>query len=221
MLYFAEASASRCGWRHSGNRQPQSRRSQWLQDGISGPPVLRRRHPARSAGMAADGAWQRRPRRRSSERDVLDAYIDRLLQALAGSTMRARQRCASAGTPATAPPGPRSRRWPRACRASIICFTPRSTATSPTIIRIPPRRRTCRSEALVADKNLDFGVAFDGDGDRIGVVDGEGRMIWGDQLLMIYAEDCAARRARARRSSPMSRPARRCSTASPSWAASR
>ena len=44
-------------------------------------------------------------------------------------------------------------------------------------------------KALVAAKNLDFGVAFDGDGDRIGAVDGTGRVIWGDQLLMIYAED--------------------------------
>ncbi len=42
---------------------------------------------------------------------------------------------------------------------------------------------------LVAEKNLDFGIAFDGDGDRIGAIDGEGRIIWGDQLLMIYAED--------------------------------
>ena len=46
---------------------------------------------------------------------------------------------------------------------------------------------------LVAEKNLDFGVAFDGDGDRIGAIDGEGRVIWGDQLLMIYAEDLLAR----------------------------
>ncbi len=43
--------------------------------------------------------------------------------------------------------------------------------------------------ALVAEKRLDFGVAFDGDGDRIGAIDGEGRVIWGDQLLMIFAED--------------------------------
>jgi phosphomannomutase len=42
-------------------------------------------------------------------------------------------------------------------------------------------------KALVADKSLDFGIAFDGDGDRIGAVDGTGRVIWGDQLLMILA----------------------------------
>ena len=48
--------------------------------------------------------------------------------------------------------------------------------------------------ALVAEKSLDFGIAFDGDGDRIGAIDGEGRVIWGDQLLMIYAEDLLATR---------------------------
>lgn len=42
-------------------------------------------------------------------------------------------------------------------------------------------------KALVRDKNLDFGIAFDGDGDRIGAVDSQGRVIWGDQLLMILA----------------------------------
>jgi phosphomannomutase len=44
-------------------------------------------------------------------------------------------------------------------------------------------------KALVAEKKLDFGIAFDGDGDRIGAIDGSGRVIWGDQLLMIFAED--------------------------------
>ena len=43
-------------------------------------------------------------------------------------------------------------------------------------------------KALVAEKNLDFGLAFDGDGDRIGAIDGEGRVIWGDQILSILAE---------------------------------
>ena len=43
-------------------------------------------------------------------------------------------------------------------------------------------------KALVADKNLHFGLAFDGDGDRLGAIDGQGRVIWGDQILSILAE---------------------------------
>ncbi|MBU6206131.1 MAG: phosphomannomutase/phosphoglucomutase [Alphaproteobacteria bacterium] len=43
-------------------------------------------------------------------------------------------------------------------------------------------------KALVAEKQLHFGLAFDGDGDRIGAVDGEGRVIWGDQILAVLAE---------------------------------
>jgi phosphomannomutase len=35
----------------------------------------------------------------------------------------------------------------------------------------------------------DLGFAFDGDGDRIGVVDAEGHIIWGDQLLILLSEE--------------------------------
>ena len=41
---------------------------------------------------------------------------------------------------------------------------------------------------LVTKNNLDFGLAFDGDGDRIGAVDALGRVIWGDQILSILVE---------------------------------
>ncbi|MCH8858477.1 MAG: phosphomannomutase/phosphoglucomutase [Proteobacteria bacterium] len=46
----------------------------------------------------------------------------------------------------------------------------------------------------VRENRCDVGFAFDGDGDRIGVIDGEGNIIWGDQLLMILAEEVLARR---------------------------
>jgi phosphomannomutase/phosphoglucomutase len=39
----------------------------------------------------------------------------------------------------------------------------------------------------VKEHNADLAIAFDGDGDRIGVVDERGRIIWGDQLMVIYA----------------------------------
>jgi phosphomannomutase len=42
---------------------------------------------------------------------------------------------------------------------------------------------------IVITNKLDAGIAFDGDGDRIGVVDDEGEILWGDQLLMLYGAD--------------------------------
>ena len=48
-------------------------------------------------------------------------------------------------------------------------------------------------QAVAADR-CDLGIAFDGDGDRIGVVDGKGRILWGDQLMILLAEDVLASR---------------------------
>ncbi len=41
----------------------------------------------------------------------------------------------------------------------------------------------------VLEQGCDLGIAFDGDGDRIGVVDGKGRILWGDQFLVFLAKD--------------------------------
>jgi phosphomannomutase/phosphoglucomutase len=41
----------------------------------------------------------------------------------------------------------------------------------------------------VRDENADIGIGFDGDGDRIGVVDEQGKIIWGDHLLILFARD--------------------------------
>ncbi|MBL8659458.1 MAG: phosphomannomutase/phosphoglucomutase [Rhodospirillales bacterium] len=42
-------------------------------------------------------------------------------------------------------------------------------------------------QAEVARHGCDLGIAFDGDGDRIGVIDDRGRVLWGDQLLVLLA----------------------------------
>ena len=44
----------------------------------------------------------------------------------------------------------------------------------------------------VRTEGCDFGVAYDGDGDRIGVVDEEGTILWGDQLLIVFARQVLA-----------------------------
>jgi phosphomannomutase/phosphoglucomutase len=49
----------------------------------------------------------------------------------------------------------------------------------------------------VAETGAELGIAFDGDADRIGVVDASGRMIWGDELLVLYARDVLSRNPNA------------------------
>jgi len=48
-------------------------------------------------------------------------------------------------------------------------------------------------QQAVARERCDLGIAFDGDGDRIGVVDGRGHILWGDQLMVVLARDVLAR----------------------------
>jgi phosphomannomutase len=43
--------------------------------------------------------------------------------------------------------------------------------------------------ACVRENGCDLGIAFDGDGDRIGAVDGQGRVLWGDQMMLLFARD--------------------------------
>ncbi len=46
----------------------------------------------------------------------------------------------------------------------------------------------------VRKERADVGIAFDGDADRIGVVDEEGDVIWGDKLMIIFAQDILSRK---------------------------
>ena len=45
----------------------------------------------------------------------------------------------------------------------------------------------------VTQKNLALGLAFDGDGDRVGIVDENGDVLWADRQMMLYAKDVLSR----------------------------
>lgn len=47
-------------------------------------------------------------------------------------------------------------------------------------------------QSVIKKSSCDLGIAFDGDGDRIGVVDGDGNILWGDQLLTLLAKEIIA-----------------------------
>ena len=47
--------------------------------------------------------------------------------------------------------------------------------------------------AAVRQHEADLGIAFDGDGDRIGAVDDTGRILWGDELMILFSREILAR----------------------------
>ncbi|MEQ1643167.1 MAG: phosphomannomutase/phosphoglucomutase, partial [Pyrinomonadaceae bacterium] len=48
--------------------------------------------------------------------------------------------------------------------------------------------------AKVKETGADVGIAFDGDADRIGIVDETGRIIWGDELMVLFSREILKRR---------------------------
>ena len=48
--------------------------------------------------------------------------------------------------------------------------------------------------ALVKKEKLDFGIGYDGDGDRIGVVDERGHIVYGDRLMILFAREILTRK---------------------------
>ncbi len=139
--------------------------------------------------MAAAGEWDEGTGS-SERRDILEAYVDRLVEGLDGidkSGLAGLRIGWDAGNGATGPA--------LELLASLLpgehhlLFT-EVDGNFPNHHPDPTEEKNLADlKTLVAEKRLDFGIAFDGDGDRIGAIDGLGRVIWGDQLLMIYSED--------------------------------
>ena len=136
--------------------------------------------------MAAAGDWERGSGTVSDEA-VMDRYVDRLLEGFDGKPFRIGW---DAGNGAAGPVVEQlTARLPGEHHLLYTDVDSRFPNHHPD----PTEEANLADlKALVADKGLDFGLAFDGDGDRIGAVDGEGRVVWGDQLLAILAEPVLA-----------------------------
>jgi len=53
-------------------------------------------------------------------------------------------------------------------------------------------------KSLVAELDADLGIGYDGDADRIGAIDDEGNIVWGDKLLAVFAADIISRNPHAK-----------------------
>jgi phosphomannomutase len=131
--------------------------------------------------MAAAGDWESGAGTADSI-DIIDAYVDRLVEGFSGGAFRIGWDAGNgaAGTVI-------EKLTAKLPGEHHLLFTD-IDGHFPNHHPDPTEEKNLADlKALVADKKLDFGVAFDGDGDRIGAIDGQGRVIWGDQLLQIYA----------------------------------
>ena len=193
MLYYAEASAEEVdgGIQITGSHNPPNYNG--FKMVFQGRPFFGE-DIQRLGEIAAAGDWEDGTGN-VSDRPLLDAYVERLMEGLDGidqATLASLRIGWDAGNGAAGPaldklvarlPGEHHVLY------SEVDGTFPNHHPDPTV-----EENLADLRALVAEKNLDFGVAFDGDGDRIGAIDGGGRVIWGDQLLMIYAEDLLQRR---------------------------
>ena len=140
--------------------------------------------------MVSESAFASEPGARE-DRPVLDAYVERIVEDFDGVRPLKIAWDAgngSAGQAMRMPVRPPAR---HACPAQPR----RSTAPSPAHHPDPTVEDNLRQLiATVTAEGCELGIAFDGDGDRIGVVDGLGRILWGDQILIVLARDILARR---------------------------
>lgn len=49
-------------------------------------------------------------------------------------------------------------------------------------------------QTVIRERNLDIGLAFDGDADRLGILDNQANILWPDRQLMLFAEDILKRK---------------------------
>jgi len=139
--------------------------------------------------IAAAADYASGPRGAVQERRVFDAYVERLAAGL---------------TDGGAAPRPLTIAWDAgngAAGEAMVALTGRlpgrhfllnekidgsfpSHHPDPTV----PENLQQLMDAVRAN-NCDLGIAFDGDGDRIGAVDGQGRMIWADQMMVLFARE--------------------------------
>ncbi|QNA85705.1 phosphomannomutase/phosphoglucomutase [Sphingomonas sp. So64.6b] len=118
-----------------------------------------------------------------TEADIVDDYVGRLLAGYAGGAYRIGW---DAGNGAS---GPVIEKLTKLLPGEHHLLFTDVDGTFPNHHPDPTEEKNLADlKKLVAEKQLDFGLAFDGDGDRIGAIDGQGRVIWGDQLLSILAE---------------------------------
>ncbi|MBC7522544.1 MAG: phosphomannomutase/phosphoglucomutase [Sandarakinorhabdus sp.] len=136
--------------------------------------------------MAAAGDWATGTAG-SQAVDIMDRYVARLLQGFDGKPFTIAWDCGNGVA------GPVVERLVKLLPGTHHLMFTEVDGNFPNHHPDPTEEKNLADlKRVVAEKGCDFGVAFDGDADRLGAVDGLGRVVWGDQLLGILAEPVLA-----------------------------
>jgi phosphomannomutase len=133
--------------------------------------------------LAADGDWEEGDGTETvTDADVEDLYVSRLFAGYAGGAYRIGWDTGNGAA------GPVVEKLVKLLPGEHHTLFTQVDGNFPNHHPDPTEEKNLADlKRLVAEKQLDFGLAFDGDGDRLGAIDGQGRVIWGDQLLSILA----------------------------------
>jgi phosphomannomutase len=130
---------------------------------------------------SAAGAWTEGSGM-SEPADILDSYVDRLVHDFRGGSFRI------GWDPGNGAAGPALEKLVEKLPGEHFVIHSKIDGTFPAHHPDPTVEANLADlKSLVRDKNCDMGFAFDGDADRIGAVDSTGRVLWGDQLMMLLA----------------------------------
>ncbi|MBW1781664.1 MAG: phosphomannomutase/phosphoglucomutase [Deltaproteobacteria bacterium] len=122
--------------------------------------------------------------------DVREAYIDYVVQNI-GLGPVPRKVAVDAGNGAGGPMGARIYRRLGIETIPLFCEPDGTFPNHHPDPTVPENLEPMIKRVVEAD--ADLGIAYDGDADRIGVVDSKGNIIWGDQLMIIFARDLLTR----------------------------
>jgi phosphomannomutase len=127
------------------------------------------------------------------ETPVLEAYVGRL-----ASDYRGGRELKVGWDPGNGAAGPAVVKLTRRLPGRHLVINERVDGTFPAHHPDPTEPKNLEQlRDLVLKEKLDLGLAFDGDADRLGVVDGSGEILWGDQLMVLLARDVLKRHAGA------------------------
>jgi len=143
--------------------------------------------------IAAGGAYAEGAAGAVLERAVMDAYVTRLAAALEDGGK-------GPGRPLTVAWDAGNGAAGRAMAALTARLPGRHILLNETIDgRFPSHHpdptvaeNLVQLQAAVAAHGCDLGIGFDGDGDRIGAVDGRGTILWADQMMVLFAREVLA-----------------------------